>query len=56
MIRLTRAVSQLLQQLLELPATRQLLRMYDLKARQNQVNLRLRGFDDARRMRKQRRL
>jgi len=54
LIRLTRTVSQLLQQQLELPATRQLLRMDDLKARQNQVNLRLRGFDDPRRMREQR--
>ena len=53
-IRLTRAVSELLQQLLELSATRDALRLDDLQTRQDQSNLRLHGFDDPGRVRKAR--
>jgi hypothetical protein len=48
-LRITRAVSELLQELFELAATRQALRVDDLQTRQDQPNLRLRGFDDTRR-------
>jgi hypothetical protein len=54
LIRLTRTVSQLLQQLLELAATRQALRVDDLQTWQDQPNLRFHGFDDTRRVRKER--
>jgi hypothetical protein len=51
-VRVTWAVSKLLQELFELSTTRQPLRVYDLQTRQDQPNLRLRSFDDTRRVRK----
>ncbi len=53
-IRITRAVSELLQQQLKLSATRYALRVDDLQTRQDQPNLRVHGFDDTGRVRKAR--
>ena len=47
-IRITRPVSELLQQVLELPATRAALRVDQFESRQDQVNLRRHGLDNTR--------
>ena len=49
-LRVMRTISELLQELLELPATGQALPVHHLEARQDQPNLCLHGFDDTRRM------
>jgi hypothetical protein len=53
-LRVTGALTELLQELLELSPTRQALRLHDLEARQDQPDLRFDSFDDAGRVRKAR--
>ena len=55
-LRVTWAISELLQELLELSATREALRVHDLQTRQDQPNLRVHGFHDTGRVRKARAL
>ena len=55
-LRIVRSIAELLQEGLELAAAGQALRVHDGETRQDQLNLRRHGLDDARGMRKAARL